>query len=362
MKILALFVLLFSVVQLLVVLSNLFFRPKLYPVQSFSTPLVSVLIPARNEDKNIGNLLRSLQTQNYSALEIIVFNDQSSDNTQKIVNDYSKKDQRISLINSTNLPPGWMGKNYACHQMAQKARGEYYLFLDADVILSNNIIAESISFVEKYQLALLTIFPKQILKSWGEYLTVPNMNFILLSLLPLVLVQKSKFPSLAAANGQFMFFEAKTYTEILPHKTLKNEKVEDIKTARLFKKQHKKVSCLTGNNSITCHMYHSFEEAVNGFSKNVLMFFGNSPLLAIVAWLLNTFGFVIIALFLPPANLLIYFILLVGIHVIISKISEQHTIKNLVLAFPQKLIIGLLIYKAIRNSFKKTEKWKGRII
>ena len=349
-------------IQLLVVLANLFFRPKLRPVQSFSNSLVSVLIPARNEDKNIGNLLRSLQRQNYSALEIIVFNDQSSDNTSEIVDEFSKKDQRISLINSTHLPPGWMGKNYACHKLAQKASGEYFLFLDADVIISHNIIAETISYAEKHQLGLLTIFPKQILKSWGEYLTVPSMNFILLSLLPLVLVQKSKFPSLAAANGQFMFFEAKTYTEILPHKTLKNEKVEDIKTARLFKKQQKKVACLTGNNSITCRMYHSFKEAVNGFSKNVLMFFGNSPLLAIAVWLLNTFGFVIIALFLPPANLLIYFLVLLGIHVLISEISEQNIVKNLALAFPQKLIIGLLIYKAIRNSFKKTEKWKGRII
>jgi len=226
----------FTVIQLLIVVVNLIFNQLIMNSNIHFNGCVSVLIPARDEEKNIANLLNDLQNQEYQNIEIIVFNDQSTDKTAEIVNTKSKTDKRIKLINSNVLPDGWLGKNYACHSLSQYAKGEYLLFLDADVRIKKDIITKTVQFSKNHNLGLLSIFPKQIMFTLGEQITVPNMNFILLSLLPLILVRKSKFPSLAAANGQFMLFNTDTYRKIMPHEKMKTNKVEDIEIARYYKK------------------------------------------------------------------------------------------------------------------------------
>ncbi|HYQ59291.1 MAG TPA: glycosyltransferase, partial [Draconibacterium sp.] len=172
----------FTAIQLCVVLLNAIFRQPLPPCPNDFNPLVSILIPARNEEQNIGLLLQDIQQQEWQNLEVLVFNDQSTDKTAEIVESYTKTDQRFQLFNSDGLPEGWLGKNYGCYQLAQKAKGSYFLFLDADVRISGTIIAGTIAKVQQHKLGLLSIFPKQIMRSWGEYLTIPIMNFILLSL------------------------------------------------------------------------------------------------------------------------------------------------------------------------------------
>jgi glycosyltransferase involved in cell wall biosynthesis len=321
-----------------------------------------VLIPARNEEKNIGNLLTDLQKQDYHNIEIIVFNDESTDGTEKIVNNYAVGDKRIKLLSSGGLPDGWLGKNHACHMLAQKASGSWLLFLDADVRTSGSIISQTVAFADKKQVKLLSIFPRQIMKTWSEHLTVPNMNFILLSLLPLVLVRKTRFASLSAANGQFMLFNATTYRKNQPHKKMKTSMVEDIEIARFFKQKKHKVACLTGNESISCRMYRGFREAVNGFSKNVIMFFGHSSVLAVLFWLVTTFGFIVVYFSFCTFLFLAYLFTLILIRIFISVVSRQNVLKNILLLIPQQITLGLFIYNAIINRLKKQYQWKGRNI
>ncbi|HYQ59080.1 MAG TPA: glycosyltransferase, partial [Draconibacterium sp.] len=271
-------------------------------------------------------------------------------------------DQRFQLFNSDGLPEGWLGKNYGCYQLAQKANGNYYLFLDADVRISGAIIAGTIAKVKQHNLGLLSIFPKQMMRTWGEYLTIPIMNFILLSLLPLVFVRLMPFSSMAAANGQFMLFDAKTYRERQPHQTFRDNKVEDISIAQSFKKDKIRIACLAGNPSISCRMYNSFTEAVNGFSKNVIMFFGNSGILAVLFWLITTLGFIPVIMALPLELVLAYFFMLIAIRFFISVVSHQDPIKNIVLAIPQQVVLGIFIIKAFLNKSKKAYQWKGRTI
>ncbi len=356
------FILFFAVLQLVVAVSNLIFRQPLPKNRVHSNPLVSVLIPARNEGKNIGNLLTDLIRQNYSNLEILVFDDQSTDNTAQIVTDFVKKDTRIQLIKSTGLPNGWLGKNFACSSLATKATGNFYLFLDADVRIRGSIIEKTISFSKKHNLGLLSIFPQQIMKSTGEYVTVPNMNFILLSLLPLVLVRKSRFSSLSTANGQFMLFSAEAYRHIKPHEVLKQEKVEDIKTARLFKKEKIKIASLSGIEEISCRMYNGFTEAINGFSKNVIQFFGGSAFLAIFFWLITTWGFLVIIFTFPGFIFWSYLGILVLTRLFVSLASKQSSFRNIILLVPQQMALGIIIYSAIINLLKKQLEWKGRNI
>ncbi len=359
---LAYFILAFSVIQLLVAFVNLLFKQNFSKKKVSYNGLVSVLIPARNEEKNIAYILSDLQNQDYQNVEIIVFNDQSTDNTKEIITEFSKKDSRIKLVNSTGLPEGWLGKNFACYSLSKHAKGDYLLFLDADVRISNDIIINTIGHSMKHKLGLLSIFPKQIMMTLGERITIPNMNFILLSLLPLILVRKSKYPSLAAANGQFMLFNSKIYFETNPHELMKANKVEDIEIARYFKNKNIPIACLTGNDTIKCRMYEGFSAAVNGFSKNVVNFFGKSFLVAILFWLVTTFGFISILIGFNHTVFILYLITIVATRVFISIVSRQNIILNLILAIPQQLTMGMFIYKALINTTKKQYQWKGRNI
>ena len=173
--------------QFLVALINLITRNWLTDTMTESSKLVSVLIPARNEENNISNILNDLLKQYYKDIEVIVCNDQSEDNTESIVKEFAARDGRIKLINSAGPAEGWTGKNYACYLLSKQAKGEYLLFLDADVRLRGQIITNAVVSVDKNGLGLISIFPMQIIKSFGERITVPNMNYILLSLLPLLL-------------------------------------------------------------------------------------------------------------------------------------------------------------------------------
>jgi glycosyltransferase involved in cell wall biosynthesis len=361
MEILSWMIIGFAAIQLIVAFVNVVSQPRFHK-KSDADDLVSVLIPARNEEQNISNLLTDLQHQTYKNLEILVFDDQSTDRTAELVSDMAKYDNRIRLITSTGLPESWLGKNYACHSLAQQASGKYLLFLDADVRAEQLLISRTIRYSKKRKMKLLSIFPTQKMHSMGEKAVVPIMNYILLTLLPLVLVLRSKFSSLAAANGQFMLFEAKAYKKLNPHELLKAEKVEDIKIAQLFKKQHLKVACVSNNNDVSCRMYTNYNESIEGFSKNIVMFFGNSYLLAFAFWLVTTFGFIVVLVALPLKFFILLNVIAIVTRIFVSIASNQNSIQNLLFLIPQQLNIGIILFKSIINKKNKAYQWKGRVV
>jgi glycosyltransferase involved in cell wall biosynthesis len=362
MTTLAWFIFAFILLQFAVAIVNLIFSQRFPQSNSGFNNLVSVLIPARNEEKNIGHLLNELISNDYQNIEILVFNDQSTDKTAEIVSDFAQKDARVKLINSEGLPEGWLGKNHACHSLSKLANGRYLLFLDSDVRIGNGIIRQTSTFSEKHKLGLLSIFPRQIMVSAGEKAAVPLMHFILLTLLPLILVRKTGFSSLAAANGQFMLFNSNIYRKTFPHEKMKNDKVEDIKIARYFKNEGIKIACITGKESVSCRMYSGFSESVHGFSKNVTQFFGNSFSLAILFWLITTFGFIMVFLALPKTIFISYFIIFILTRITVSVAARQSVLMNLIFLIPQQLALGLFVLKAVVNRYKNQYEWKGRKI
>jgi len=196
----------------------------------------------------------------------------------------------------------------------------------------------------------------------GEWITVPNMNFILLSLLPLFLIRKTKYRSLSAANGQFMLFKADNYLPVWPHEKMKGNKVEDIEIARYYKQLNILIACTTGDDRISCRMYTGFNEAVDGFSKNVVSFFGNSFVLAFLFWLMTSLGFIVVNLGTETTVFIVYLILLVVIRIIISTISRQKEFLNVLLFIPQQLSLGFILLKAVSRKLKNQYQWKGRNI
>jgi hypothetical protein len=157
-----------------------------------------------------------------------------------------------------------------------------------------------------------------------------------------------------------MFFRTDAYKDLMPHEKMKDNKVEDIAIARYYKKKGLAVSCLLGDERISCRMYTDFTNAVNGFSKNVAEFFGGSHMLAIFFWLITTFGFIIVLLELPYYVFLLYLLFYLITRVAISFSGKQNVLKSILCILPLQFSLGFIIAKSLTNRFFKNYRWKGR--
>jgi chlorobactene glucosyltransferase len=251
---------------------NVAFGPRLKKIYFKFKPVpVSVMVPARNEQKNIDNCLQSLRAQEYPDYEIIVLDDNSEDRTADIVTKHAQEDKRIKLICGLPLEHGWTGKNWACHQLAQHARGDFFIFTDADTKHASYAISNTIAWIQKYKLDMLSAFPQQITITFSEKLIVPFIDFILYSLLPLWATYFFKSPAFSAANGQWIAFTRECYNDIDGHAAVRDQVVEDIELNRQAKIKGRRTLTLAGTDTVFCRMYHSASEVWYGFTKN---FFG----------------------------------------------------------------------------------------
>ena len=158
--------------------SNFLFFPRLKATQPAQQPKLSILIPARNEAAVIGQTIRALLAQTYTNFELILLDDQSDDGTGTIATQAANGDARFRLLAGTPLPPGWLGKNWACHQLSQAATGNYLLFADADVRWAPEPLAALLSLAQTEQADLLTVWPTQQTECWPERLVVPRVQKI----------------------------------------------------------------------------------------------------------------------------------------------------------------------------------------
>lgn len=352
----------FLLVRFTVATINYWYPQQLEEDTSIPRDRVSILIPARNEEKNIDKLLRSILNQDYKNYEVLVLDDHSTDNTAMLVHQFSKIDPKVRLIKGEPLPPKMLGKNWACHQLGLQAKGNKMLFLDADVQVKNGLIRNALNYQQKENLALLSIFPDQIMETRGEKLVVPLMHYLLLSMLPLILIRKSKFPSLAAANGQFMLFDSHVYRKHLFHLSLANKITEDIECMRLVKKLGYRGQTLLANGFIMCRMYKNYDEGVNGFSKNILSGFGNSVSGLLIYLSSTLFAYLAFMWFVPTANLWLSFILIIYLRIMISKSANQNLINNILYHSWQMLTLVHISFLSVRKLLTKSNEWKGRTI
>lgn len=357
------FILIFGVIRLSVAFCNWISQPYLpKSASSKFQPSISILIPVRNEEKNIEKLLSDLERITYQQLEIIVYNDCSTDNTGEILKKYSKKLHNLKIMEGQTLPEGWLGKNHACYNLANAAKNDHLLFIDADVRLENGLIEDALAYLVNNKLSLLSIFPKQLMPNYRTRLAVPLMNWILLSLLPLLLVKISKLTSFSAANGQFMLFNAFNYKQLEPHNHFKNNKVEDIAIIMHFKSKKLKVCTLLGDNKISCTMYTQLKEAINGFSKNIFQFFGGSVIITFSFVAITSLSPFILLFFSTPLITTLYLSIILLIRIFVSLVSKQSVWKNILLILPQQCILILIVCKAFNQKKNKKMIWKDRNI
>jgi glycosyltransferase involved in cell wall biosynthesis len=352
----------FLILRFTVTLFNFISNPKLTRSSKKYHDLVSILIPARNEADNILPLLESIKIQNYQNIEVIVLDDQSEDDTYQICEEFSKTDVRFRVIKGTTLEKGWLGKNFACHQLANLAKGKYLLFLDADEEVKDGLINNSICRMQIGKLSLLSLFTNQVTETLGEKTVVPLMHYLLLNLLPLRLVKLTKSPAFSAASGQFMLFDAHDYLKFQWHEAVKNKVVEDIEIMKRVKQNKLNGEALLANGFIYCRMYKGYEESLNGFSKNLLAGFGGSIIGLLCYLFLVIIGPILILIFLNFQLFYFALTLIVFSRIMISYLSAQNVFMNVFCHVFQMLNLLIIAMLSIKKSLNKTLIWKGRTI
>jgi glycosyltransferase involved in cell wall biosynthesis len=350
----------FIVLRFTVTLFNFISNPKLPHVKRYYDQLVSILIPVRNEQDNILTLLQSIHKQDYSNYEVIILDDGSDDNTYKICEAFAKKHPRFKVIKGEPLPYDWLGKNYACHQLAEQAKGDYFLFLDADERIDNSLLNSAIHRMHLFKLGLLSLFTNQQMDTLGEKAVVPLMHYILLNLLPLRLVYLVKNSTVAAASGQFMLFDAELYRKNEWHKQVRDKVVEDVEIMRLVKSSGYNGEALLANGMISCRMYKNYTEAINGFSKNFLAGF-NYNIMTLLIYLVIIIGGPMIVITTLNLQLIVFMIgLIILTRIMISLSSGQNAWLNVLLHPVQMINLTIITFVAIQKYLTKTTTWKGR--
>lgn len=267
-----------------IALWNALIFPRLKTVtDSQPLPPISVLIPARNEAAVIGQTVRALLAQDVESLEVIVLDDGSTDGTADAAQEAARGDPRFRLITGAPLPGGWLGKNWACHQLADAARGDWLIFTDADVRWEAGALRVLLNEIERGGADMQTVWPTQETVTWGERLVVPLMALVVLAYLPVFMVHHAPFAAFAAANGQCLAFRRSAYAKIGGHAAVRASIVEDIALARRAKQAGLRLRMADGAALIRCRMYDSWAAVRDGYAKNILAGYGDQVIFLAVA-------------------------------------------------------------------------------
>lgn len=352
----------FLILRFTVTVFNFISNPKLTASPKNYQDLVSVLIPCRNEERNILTLLESLKSQDYQQIEVIILDDNSTDSTFQLCEIYCMSDPRFNVIEGKTLEPGWLGKNFACDQLAERATGEFMIFLDADEEVMPGLINNAVHRMRSGKLQLLSLFTDQRMLSWGERMVVPLMHYILLNLLPLRFVSIFRHPAFSAASGQFMMFNSESYRQYRWHEMVKAEVVEDIAIMKHLKAFALRAETLLANGYLYCRMYRSLGEAVRGFTKNILAGFNHSIPALCLFLMLIILAPLIVAPVLSPDLILFGVSLILLSRVMISLLSRQNVLHNLVLHPVQLALFFFIAILSIQKHLTGQIFWKGRRI
>ncbi len=229
---------------------------------------LSILIPARNEACNLPGCLEAAMRQDETVAEILVYDDHSTDATARIIFEYAQRDNRVRLIHPTPLAEGWCGKNFACAQLANEARSEWMLFLDADARLTQEAAARMIAEASQRQLTFLSCWPGLSLKSFWEKALMPLLNFTVFTLFPAPLSLLRQDASLGLAHGACLLMHRDTYNELGGHGAVRDQIFEDTRLAQLWREKGQRGLCLDGQDVVIVRMYDSLGDIWQGFQKN----------------------------------------------------------------------------------------------
>jgi len=297
-----------------------------------NTPMVSIIVPMRNEERNAKQCIESLMSQNYSNFEVIVVDDRSEDDTLKILKEFASKHSNIRLVEGTPTPEGWIGKNHALWQGVREAKGIWFLFLDADTISENHMLPSAIKFVEDNGIDMLSLSPFQILETFWERVVQPVIFSSLYYAFPQKKINDPK-SKLAAAIGQFILIKRSVYENTGGHSSIKNKIVEDFALAQLVKGSGYQLCVMRGIKLIRTRMYTNFDELWEGWTKN--LFFGLNKRWRNLIFLVS----VLLSWGIIPPVLFIW-------SVFTTVCQQSLSFVQLSIAFESTFLLALIIYTA----------------
>ena len=235
---------------------------------ALATPLVSVCIPARDEAANLEACVRAVLASTGANLEVLVYDDQSVDDTPGILSRLCAADSRVRRVETSPLPEGWNGKQHACWRLAAAARGEWLIFTDADVRFAPTCVARATSLASRGGLGLVSAFPRQLVGTPGEAVIVPMIFFILLMYLPFGRMRTTLDPAASAACGQFLCVSREAYNASGGHAMFKDSMHDGVKMPRAVRRAGFRTDLFDGSDVLECRMYRGLSQSWRGFAKN----------------------------------------------------------------------------------------------
>jgi hypothetical protein len=240
------------------------------PETTGDVPLVSLVIPARNEVRNIRRCVTSALASTYPSLEIVVVDDHSVDDTGAIVTELATLDPRLRVVTPPPLPEGWFGKQWACHAGARAARGGVLGFMDADTWQAPDLVARTVNAMRARHADMLTVAGEQEMGSFWERLVQPQVFAILGARYGgTEVVNESRHAANKIANGQCMFFRRDAYDAMDGHAAVRDKVAEDLALAQHWFSAGRRVAMVLGLAQLRTRMYTSLRELVEGWGKNI---------------------------------------------------------------------------------------------
>jgi len=358
------FVVYFTMLWLGIKLVNLLINLLIFPVlkgskvegrrSNASKSKVSLLIPARNEALNLKETLPGFLRQ--EADEILILDDESQDDTALEVDRASAQDARVRRVAGRPKPEGWMGKTWACQQLAQAASGEVLIFTDADVYWGKAALKAVLQRLRQEKAGLLSVYPRQITPTLLERVLLPLIDDVLMGYLPYPLLW-TPFPSAAAANGQVMAFTREAYLAVGGHARVRGEVLEDVRLAQQVKASGGRLALALGGELIGVRMYRDYGEIVEGLGKNLIEFHGRNRFVLVLSYLMHLVAY---TLCWPLALLNPLWLIVGGMGLLERLLLNLKTGREFweLLLMPLAPILSTPVYL---RSWRRKYLWKGRV-
>jgi glycosyltransferase involved in cell wall biosynthesis len=312
---------------------------------------VDVLIPMRDEEDNVeGSLKSTLNSELLEASSVYALDDNSTDQTGKLISEF-----KVNKLTGTQLPAGWLGKVWACHNLSKAGSGKYLVFLDADVRLHPYAIASAITRMNKFGWDFISPYPRQIAGSFLEKLIQPLLQWSWLASVPLRLAEKFPNRSMTIANGQFFIVKRSAYEEAGGHAAIPGEVLDDLELARLLISKGFKGGVADGSAVASCRMYKTNSQLIDGYTKSLWKAFGGQ------------FGTIVAIILLFFTGISPY----LGIgapatFIFLSRfLAAIKTRSNPAYAFLHPISIVILLYLIVLSSVRKSRGtliWRGRTV